>query len=265
MKSLSVSHECSLTNEHGKSSAYRLSDVHFHVQFYIQCLNSSEIFAKFLNPWLPFFIVISPTLLDHPAPLVSSDKSVSMPVEASIEDLHVTQYGPCGDSLQADARLSSTPSGLEEKLDRELRYHKHGNYLCDAHSDAANSFHRHTSNPFLPNYLNVADNTVRQPTQEVSSVQSWTKGEPAQIIGQEDAWPHPTSGLYDSMRSSSPHFPTSVSTPSLPPFNPQHPHTNLDRQKSWPAYPVLDTAASDTTAGCLLTSTTSSSLQDPGT
>lgn len=187
-----------------------------------------------------------------------------MPVEASIEDLHNIQCEPCGDSLQADASVLSSSLGLEEKLGRELLYHKHGNYLCDAQPEAASCFHRHTSNPFLPSYLDVTDNTVKQPTQEMSSVQSWTKREPASIIGQDDVWPHPSSGLYESMRSSSPHLPTSVSTPALSPFNPQHPHSSFDRQKSWPTYPVPDTAAPDTAAGRLLPSTACSSLQDPG-
>ncbi|XP_017277863.1 receptor-interacting serine/threonine-protein kinase 1 [Kryptolebias marmoratus] len=199
---------------------------------------------------------------DHPAPLLSSDKGVSMPVEASIEDLHGVQYQPCEDSLQTDAKVLSSPSELEEKLDRELQYHKHGSYVCGVQPEAANSFHKSASNPFLQNCFDFTDNTVRQPAQEMSSVHSWTKGEPVQ----EDACNRPSSGLYESMTSSQylPHFHMSASTPSLSPFNQQHPHTHFDRQQSWPTCPVPDTVAPDTTAGRLLTSQTCGSLQDSG-
>ncbi|XP_037537224.1 receptor-interacting serine/threonine-protein kinase 1 [Nematolebias whitei] len=204
---------------------------------------------------------------DRPAPLVSSEKAVSMPVEASIEDLHDIQYEPCEDSLQTDAKVLSSPSELEEKLDRELQYHKHGSYFCGAQPEAANCFHKNTSNLLFPNCCSVTDNTVRQPVQEMSFVHSGTKGEPVQIISQEDAWHRPTSGLYESMASSlpnQPHLPISATTSSPSHFNQHHPHTHYDRQRSWPMCPVSDTAAPDITPGRLLTSTTCGSLQDSG-
>lgn len=216
-----------------------------------------------------FAALISPNLLDRPAPLVSSDKGVSTPVEASIEDLHDIQYEPCEDSLQTDAKVLSSPSELEEKLDRELQYHKHGSYFCGTQPEAANCFHKNASNLLFRNCCSVTDNnTVRQPVQEMSFVHSWTKGEPVQIISQEDALHRPTSGLYESMASSlpnQPHLPISATTSSPSHFNQHHPHTHFDRQRSWPTCPVSDTAAPDTTPGRLLTSTTFGSLQDSGT
>lgn len=190
-----------------------------------------------------------------------------MPVEASIEDLHDIQYESRGDPIQTDAKVLSSPSELEEKLDRELQYHKHGNYYGGAQPEAANCLHKNASNLLLQNCCSVTDNTVRQPAQEMSSVHSWTKGEPVQIISQEDAWHRPTSGLYDSMASSlpnQPHLPISATTSSPSHFNQHHPHTHIDRQRSCPTYPVSDTAAPDTTAGRLLTCASYGSLQDSG-
>ncbi|KAM9349200.1 receptor-interacting serine/threonine-protein kinase 1 [Symphorus nematophorus] len=205
---------------------------------------------------------------DCPASLVSSDRSV--PVEASIEDLHDIQYEPSGESLQSDARAVSPPSALEDKLDRELQYHKHGSYNCMNQPDAANYCHHNTSNPFLQN-LHMSDHAIRQPEQDrpsyVSSVHSWTKAEPVQPTSQEEAWYRPTAGLYDSMNSSIPtpsHLPMSASTSSLPQFNQQHPHSHYDRQQSWPTYPVSDTSAPDISPGRLLAPSKSSMLQDPG-
>ncbi|XP_044076537.1 receptor-interacting serine/threonine-protein kinase 1 [Siniperca chuatsi] len=206
---------------------------------------------------------------DCPAPLVSSDRSVSMPVEASIEDLHDIQYEPPVESIQADAKAASSPSALEEKLNRELQYHKYGSYNCENQPDAANSCHHNNSNLFLQNHVSTSDHTVRQPEQDrpscVSSVHSWTKAEPVQPTSQEEAWYRPTAGLYESMNSAAPfHLPMSASTSSLPQFNQQHPQSQYDRQQSWPAYPVFDTSAPDISPGRLLTPSKSSSLQDPG-
>ncbi|XP_070775016.1 receptor-interacting serine/threonine-protein kinase 1 [Enoplosus armatus] len=178
---------------------------------------------------------------DSPAPLVSSDRNVSMPVEASIEDLHDIQYEPPVESLQTDAKVASSPSALEGKLDRELQYHKHDHYA------------------------------IRQPEQDrpscVSSVHSWTKAEPVQPTSQEEACYRPTSGFSESMNSSTPapsQLPTSASTSSLPPFNQQHPHSHYDRQQSCPTYPVSDTSAPDISPGRLLNTSKSSLPQDPG-
>lgn len=205
-------------------------------------------------------------LADSPAPLVSSDRGVSVPVEASIEDLHGHQFEPCDGQVQADAKTANSPSALQEKLDRELLYHRNGSYNCDNQPEAANSLHQSNSNPFLQNYLCSAENSIRHPEQDqashASTVHSWTKAEPVQPTSQEEACYRPTAGLYDSMNSS--HLPISTSTPSLTHFNQQHPNSHYDRQQSWPAYPVSDTSAPDMTSGRLLTSTKGSSLQDSG-
>ncbi|XP_076602161.1 receptor-interacting serine/threonine-protein kinase 1 [Chaetodon auriga] len=209
-------------------------------------------------------------LADCPAPLVSSDRSVSVPVEASIEDMHDIQYEPSRMSLQADAKAASSSSDLEEKLDRELQYHKHGSYNCENQPDAANSFQRSSSNPFLQ-IFNTPDHAISHPEQDrhsyVSSVHSWTKAEPVQPTSQEEAWYRPTAGLYESMNSStatpSP-LPMSASTSCLPQLNQQHPHSHLDRQQSWPIYPVSDTSAPDISPAHLLAPSKSSMQQDPG-
>lgn len=199
---------------------------------------------------------------------MSSDRSVSVPVEASIEDLHDSQYEASGGSVQADAKAGSSPSALEEKLDQELHYHKHGSYSCN--SDAAYCLHRSSSNPLLPN-ISTSDHAIRQPEQDrpscVSSVHSWTKAEPVQPTSQEEALYHPASCHYPSMNSSTPtpsHLPMSASTPSLPQFNQQHPHSHYDRQQSWPIYPVSDTSAPDTSHGRLLAPSKNSLPQDAG-
>ncbi|XP_042354330.1 receptor-interacting serine/threonine-protein kinase 1 [Plectropomus leopardus] len=208
---------------------------------------------------------------DCPAPLVSSDRSVPVPVEASIEDLHDIQYDSERDAIQTDARAVSSPSALEEKLGRELQYHKHGSYNCENQPDAANGYHGSNSNPFLQNHLGTSDHAIKQPEQDRpsygSSVHSWTKTEPVQPTSQEEVWYRPTAGLYDSMNSSmsaQSHLPMSASSLSLPQFNQQHPHSHYDRQQSWPTYPVSDTSAPDIPPGRLLTPSKSCSSQDPG-
>lgn len=204
---------------------------------------------------------------DGPAPLVSSDRSVSVPVEASIEDLHNIQCEASKGFLQTDAKSTSGPSALEEKLEQELRYHKYGSYNSEYQPDVANCYHNNHSNPFLQNHLSTSDQAIRQPEQERSSVQSWTKAEPVQPTTQDEAWYRPSAGLYESMNSASPtppHLPMSASTPSLPQFNQQHPHSHYDRQQSWPTYPVSDTSAPDITPGRLLNPSKSASSQDQG-
>ncbi|XP_078120046.1 receptor-interacting serine/threonine-protein kinase 1 isoform X2 [Sander vitreus] len=206
---------------------------------------------------------------DCPAPLVSSDRSVPVPVEASIEDMHDIQYEPPVESVQTDAKAARPPSALEEKLGRELQYHKHGSYNCEP--DVANFYHPNNLNPFLHNHFSPSDHAIRQPEQDrpsnASSVHSWTKAEPVQPTSQEEAWCRPTAGLYDSMNSSTPtpsHLPMSSSSPSLSQFNQQQPHSHYDRQQSWPAYPVSDTSAPDISPGRLLTSSKNCLKQDPG-
>ncbi|XP_034469759.1 receptor-interacting serine/threonine-protein kinase 1 [Hippoglossus hippoglossus] len=185
---------------------------------------------------------------DCPAPLVSSDKSVSVPVEASIEDLRDIQSEPSVGSFHTDARGNNTPSALDDKLHRELLYHKHGSYNCENQSDPGNSFHRNSSNPFLPYNHSTSDREAMQPEEDKppgSSVHSWTKAEPEQSTSQQ-TWCRPTSGLYQSMNSTesaATSFPMSASSPSLDQLNQQQPHSNFNRQKSCPVYPVADTAA----------------------
>ncbi|XP_054482897.1 receptor-interacting serine/threonine-protein kinase 1 [Anoplopoma fimbria] len=204
---------------------------------------------------------------DCPAPLVSSDRSVPGPVEASIEDLRDIQNEP---PVESDAKTIGSPSALEEKLGREFQYHKNGSYLCENQLDVAPFYHRSNSNPFLQNHVRSSDQAIRQPEPErpsyASSVHSWTKAEPVQPSSQEEAWYRPTAGLYESMNSSTPcpsNLPTSASSPSLSLFNQQHPLSHYDRQQSWPVYPVSDTSAPDLSSGRLLTPSKGGSQQDP--
>lgn len=192
---------------------------------------------------------------------MSSERSVPEPVEASIEDLHGINYETPAGSIQTDAR--ATPASLlEEKLERELDYHKNGSYNCETQHDTGNSYH--SSNPFLQSPFSVTDCSVRQPEQEKSSVHSWGKAEAVQPSSQEsETWCRPPAGLYDSMNSGlhTPfHMPVSTSSPSLSQFNQLHPHSHFDRQQSWPAYPI-----SDMTPGRLQTPSQCGSLQDQGT
>ncbi|XP_034410889.1 receptor-interacting serine/threonine-protein kinase 1 isoform X2 [Cyclopterus lumpus] len=200
---------------------------------------------------------------DSPAPLVSSDRSVPGPVEASIDDMHDIQYEPSVGSVQADAK--ATPSALEEKLGRELQYHKHGSYYCENQLDADNALRHSNSNPFLQNHVSPSDHAIRQPEPDrpsfASSVHSWTKAEPVQPTSQEKGY-RPTGGLYESMNSAMPtpsHLPMSASNPSLSLLNQQHPLSHYDRQQSWPVYPVSDTSV----PGLLLTPCTQQQQQDP--
>ncbi|KAM6990590.1 receptor-interacting serine/threonine-protein kinase 1 isoform 1-T2 [Tautogolabrus adspersus] len=208
---------------------------------------------------------------DCPAPLLSSDRVVPVPVEASIEDLHGTQYEPCDASVQSDAKVDCSPSALEDKLDRELQYHKHGSYISENQPDAANCHHLNNSNPFLNSPFSTPDHAIRQPEQDkpsyASSVHSWTKAEPVQPTSYEEAWYRPTPGVCDSMNSSIPapsHLPMSASTSCLPEFNQQHPNSHYDRQQSWPTYPVSDTSAPDVSPRRLLAPCKGSLPKDPG-
>lgn len=211
--------------------------------------------------------ILSSHLADCPAPLVSSDRSVSVPVEASIEDLDVSPCNPAVEStessVQTDARAVSGPSVLEEKLHQELQYHKHGSYTCVDQPDSANYHHQCYPHPLTLQRFTSLDHTDRQPMQDnpslVSSVQSWTKAEPVQPTSQEDPY-RPYAGLYESMATTASvptacHLPMSASSPSLAQLPQQHPFSQYDRQQSWPVYPVSDTAAPNKIG----------SLQDPGT
>ncbi|XP_012731072.2 receptor-interacting serine/threonine-protein kinase 1 [Fundulus heteroclitus] len=198
---------------------------------------------------------------DGPASL-TSHRDLSMPVEASIEDLH-NIHNQASDSVEADARGNT--SELEEKLDREFHYHKHGSYACNNQPESAQGLHKNASNPFLQNPF--SESALTHPAQEKSSVHSWTKPEQVQPASQTEGCCPLTSGLHDSMNfcsSNPPHLHTSVSTSSLSQFNQQHPHSHLDRQQSWPTYPVPDTFSPNQTAAHLLTTSKSGSLNDSG-
>uniref|UniRef100_A0A8C8DT82 Receptor (TNFRSF)-interacting serine-threonine kinase 1, like n=1 Tax=Oryzias sinensis TaxID=183150 RepID=A0A8C8DT82_9TELE len=197
---------------------------------------------------------------DSPAPLVSSDTNVSVPVEASIEDLHVINYKPLGDSIQADARQ---PPELEEKLGRELYYHKHGNYNSDMHPPAASSYYNNAPNPLLQNHVSPSDQNGRPPARDTSSVHSWTK-EPVQPTG-SDQLSFPLNPVNpSSMASPTPtHLTPSASMSSLQQFN-QHLQPHLDRQQSWPVYPVPDTFVPDMNASGCGTPSKGFQAQEPG-
>lgn len=194
---------------------------------------------------------------DGPASLLSSDRSVSVPVEASIEDLHEIQSDSLQEQLETDARGTDSRSPLEEKLDRELQYHKHGSYNCEGQSYVNNGY-QNSPGLSTPTQPRLPDFYIRQPEQDkpvpVSSVQSWTK----ESTSQEETCYRPTAG-YDSLSSSTPPPPhMSSSSPSLSTLIPQQPH--FDRQQSWP---VLDSAGPDLTSGRLLPPS-KGGCQDPG-
>ncbi|XP_037314159.2 receptor-interacting serine/threonine-protein kinase 1 [Pungitius pungitius] len=198
-------------------------------------------------------------LADCPAPLVSSDRSVPEPVEASIEDMHGLQHEPPVESVQTDAKTDDMPSALEEKLGRELQYHKHGSYYRD---DQQGCLRHSNSNPLLPNHVSPSDYVARQPEpyrpSYASSVHSWTKAGPVQPTSQEEACYRPTAGPGDESLNS---MSTSASSPSLSQFNQQHPLSHYGRQQSCPAYPVSETSAPAFSPGRLLPQ--SFSQQDP--
>ncbi|KAM9844531.1 receptor-interacting serine/threonine-protein kinase 1 [Aulostomus maculatus] len=207
---------------------------------------------------------------DCPASLVSTERSV--PVEASIEDLdedHSEAFvEPVESHIQTDAKTEQSPA-LEDKLDRELQYHKYGSYNCENQPDAA-ICHQDNLYHFLPQNFSAPNNNIRQPEEDrmlcASSVHSWTKAEPVQPSSQEDIWCQRNTAHCESVTSFPPvpsHLPTS-SSPSLSHLNQQHPHSHYDRQQSWPTYPVFDTAGLDLPPGRILTPTKSGSLQDPG-
>ncbi|XP_056149729.1 receptor-interacting serine/threonine-protein kinase 1 isoform X2 [Lampris incognitus] len=181
-------------------------------------------------------------LTDNPAPLLSSERIPPVPVEASIEDLHLIQFEhPKEPSIQTDAKAISRESALENKLAQELQYHKGGSYTCPDQASSAGLC--------CPSY-------------------SWTKTEPVQPASQEDSL-YPAFGLYESMassasRSSEGHMSTSSSSPTLSLHPQQYQFPLCDRQQSWPFCPVPDTAAPDFTAGHRLTSSKTGSLQDTG-
>lgn len=187
-----------------------------------------------------------------------------MPIEASVEDLHDLQ--PLQRCVQSDAQAVSGPQPLEEKLNQELQYHKHGNYSSPSQADAANGYLHSSSNSFLPNWC--PDHTVGQvrPT-FTSSVQSFTKAAAVHPTSQEESWCRP-SGDYaqatNSIAPSKPHLSTSATAPSLSQFNQEYPHSVFGRQQSWPTFLATDTTAPEISAGSLLAPSQNRLLQDQG-
>lgn len=194
-----------------------------------------------------------------------SSESVLVPVEASIEDLHVIQAP--SQCIQSDARGVNSPLAVEEKLNQELRYHKLGNYGGTIQPDIAIGNFRSTSDLFLPNLH--PDHTVTPLGQDrlsSSSVHCFTKAEPVHPTGQDEHFYHPSGDLSLSMKSSTPskpHLPASFSMPVIPQPSQEH-HSLFGRQKSWSAFPVMDTSAPEINPGSLLAPSNSRLLQDPG-
>lgn len=188
-----------------------------------------------------------------------------------MEDLHVLHYDASSENIETDAIAHSVTPPLEEKLNLELEYHKHGSYNSRSEPDAANHLCRTTSNPVALNVSTADQAAVTQPQLEgpanMSSVYSWTKSEAAPPCSQEEAVHRLTSSHHASMCSSTPAtslLPTSTSSPSLTQLNQQHPHSHYNRQQSLPILPVSDTSAPDSSHGRFFTSAKNGILQDSG-
>lgn len=198
---------------------------------------------------------------------MSAESSVSEPVEASVEDLHVLHYGASSDSIETDAIAHSVTPPLEEKLNQELEYHKHGSYNSRGDADAANHLHRTTSNPAALTVSTADQAAVAQPQPEgpanMSTVYSWTKSGTVRPCSQEEAAFQPYTSMCTSMPAMS-LLPTSTSSPSLTQLNQQHPHSHYNRHESWPNLPVSDTSAPDSSHGRLFTPSKNGILQDSG-
>lgn len=175
-----------------------------------------------------------------------------------MEDLHDLHYNGSSENIETDATAHSVTPPLEEKLNLELEYHKHGSY---------NQLHRTTSNPVALN-VSTGDQAAEMQAGQanLSSVYSWTKSETVRPCSQEEAACLHTSSHYTSICTSTPAtslLPTSSSTPSLTQFNQQHPHSHYNRQKSWPVLPVSDTSAPDSSHGRPFTPS-KNGIQDSG-
>ena len=115
----------------------------------------------------------------------------------------------------------------------------------------------------------TSDQPGRRPTEDQHLAMSSVR--PAIIEPSEDGCFRPAAALYESMVSSassakSQYMSTVSSNPSLaehrlpPPGQP----STYERQKSWPVYPVPDTAAPDHPAGLRFTPNMIGPLQDTG-
>ena len=186
-------------------------------------------------------------------------------MEASIEDLHylscrTTAEEPSG-LIQTDAQgagaeeARTTATTLEQKLDMELQYHKNGSYTYVVQP--------HSADPCQPDHAPLRSTSADQDQQPVmSSVRPATS---------EDSCFRPSAGLYESMVSSvsfakSHHKSTGSSNPSLAEHQvfPPGQSSIYERQKSWPVYPVPDTAAPEHLTGLRFTPNMIGPLQDTG-
>ncbi|XP_077471872.1 receptor-interacting serine/threonine-protein kinase 1 [Stigmatopora argus] len=176
---------------------------------------------------------------DSPAFLETPDGSVNVPVEASIEDI---QGIP--EDMNANHSVPEPQVSLEEKLQPELDYHKHGSYNCSSQSESVSSQHRKSPQNILPS---LSNNTLSQPennTGFVSSVHAWTKAEPVQPSSQEEGWQYTAAHSLDSVTASTAkasHLQTSTGFNTLPSFNQKHPDSSYFRQQSWPISAVSET------------------------
>uniref|UniRef100_A0A8C5F9P1 Receptor-interacting serine/threonine-protein kinase 1 n=2 Tax=Gadus morhua TaxID=8049 RepID=A0A8C5F9P1_GADMO len=202
---------------------------------------------------------------DGPASLLSSDRSGPSlgpslgPVEASVEDLH---YEVPADPIQTDAQGVGAEgphaTSLEQKLDRELQYHKNGSYTFVGQP--------HSADPSQPDH-----SRLRRAVSELPQHPGMSSVRPATAEPSEDGCYRPDMGIYESMVSAassakSHHKSTVSSNPSLAEHRlvPPEQASAYERQKSWPTYPVPDTAAADYPAGLRFTPNTIGPLQDTG-
>ncbi|XP_062850476.1 receptor-interacting serine/threonine-protein kinase 1 [Trichomycterus rosablanca] len=140
---------------------------------------------------------------DSPTPLRSTNME---PIEASLEDMNLLST----DNLQVDAvpanhatpaiSLSSPPANLEQKLQQEFNYHKHGSYTAEQQNLPPHN----SPGLSLPGYRCGTDLP-----QQVSSVQSWTKPNPVAELGlatslspSQEAFSRPDYGSHMSLPNS---------------------------------------------------------------
>ncbi|XP_053739525.1 receptor-interacting serine/threonine-protein kinase 1 [Synchiropus splendidus] len=193
---------------------------------------------------------------DSPSPLLSTQRPVSMPTEMSVDDLE--------SSIQTDARATRSTNDLEEKLNRELQYHRHGSYMAENQFECANGLQRSSSNHSLQRQMSTPNNAVRPTEQDtacsMSSVQTWSKV-PLGLSSQEGMKCPQAEDDYDLFASSS-STPSQVSMSASSISQTPLPQSQFHRQKSWTAHPVNETAAPEGTCGRLLSSSRSISLQE---
>ena len=176
-----------------------------------------------------------------------------------MEDLH---YEVPADPIQTDAQGVGAEgphaTSLEQKLDRELQYHKNGSYTFVGQP--------HSADPSQPDH-----SRLRRAVSELPQHPGMSSVRPATAEPSEDGCYHPDMGVYESMVSvaslaKSHHKSTVSSNPSLAEHRlvPPEQASAYERQKSWPTYPVPDTAAADYPAGLRFTPNTIGPLQDTG-